>query len=106
MSRARGPTWAQFAAWCSRHGFDAADARRNIEQHGETIATVRLGAPTDADVEALRRAMVEAWQTWRVLADYSNMDAYNDARQDTDAAVLAYLNAKGERDAKRARGGL
>ena len=30
---ARGPTWAQFAAWCSRHGFDAADARRNIEQH-------------------------------------------------------------------------
>lgn len=30
---ARGPTWAQFSAWCSRHGFDAADARRDIEQH-------------------------------------------------------------------------
>ena len=80
MSRARGPTWAQFAAWCSRHGFDAADARRNIEQHGETIATVRLGAPNDADVEAvaaganlqLQRQQLDALVMglpWQRLAD-------------------------------------
>lgn len=74
---------------------------------GKTIATVRLGAPTDADVEALRRAMVEAHQTYAALNNaflVSSDQRYHagclrEQRALVDAARLY-------EDAKRARGGL
>ena len=61
---------------------------------------------TDADVETLRRAMVEAWQTWLALKECSpgdDRDAEGEvigwARRASVAAASAYLAAK------RARGG-
>ena len=45
---------------------------------GETIATVRLGAPTDADVEHLRRAMVEAHQTWQAVKGLTSVELDDD----------------------------
>ena len=30
---ARGPTWAQLAAWCRRNGVDSARVRDDIERH-------------------------------------------------------------------------
>lgn len=74
---------------------------------GETIATVRLGAPTDADVEHLRRAMVEAHQTYAALdamkgklVELGLGDEIFPARNKYGDATVAYLAAK------RARGGL
>lgn len=74
---------------------------------GETIATVRLGAPTDADVETLRRAMVEAHQTWQALDAMNGKlvelgfgDEIFPARNKYADATVAYLAAK------RARGAL
>lgn len=29
----KGPTWAQFEAWCHRNGVDAPRAREDIERH-------------------------------------------------------------------------
>lgn len=74
---------------------------------GETIATVRLGVPSDADVEHLRRAMVDAHQTMlalavvpsRALSPYDASEEADAARCDFGEAARAYVAAK------RARGG-
>lgn len=84
-----------------------AESVRTVD--GETIATVRLGASTDADVEHLRRAMVEAHQTWqailsipaRTVGDIGALDRYEqDAFRVFADAGRAWVAAK------RARGGL
>ena len=84
----------------SREPIGTVESVRKVD--GETIATVRLGAPTDADVEALRRAMVEAHQTMLALRDARDTK-HADGKAASDdylAATAAYLAAK------RARGGL
>lgn len=84
----------------SRDPIGTIESVRKVD--GETIATVRLGAPTDADVEALRRAMVEAHQTMLALraAPIHGRDLVDGAQFDLECAVGAYVAAK------RARGEL
>lgn len=89
----------------SRAPIGIAESVRKVD--GETIATVRLGAPTDADVETLRRAMVDAWQTWRSLIQMSSIDLGDDGYRVSAAASDAYQEAaRAYVAAKRARGGL
>ena len=79
---------------------------------GETIATVRLGAPSDADVEALRRAMVDAHQTYRAIDGAMMCDptwtGVHDALARARRALVDAARAHEEAVylAKRARGGL
>lgn len=90
----------------SRAPIGIAESVRTVD--GETIATVRLGVPSDADVEHLRRAMVDAHQTMlalavvpsRALSPYDASEEADAARCDFGEAARAYVAAK------RARGGL
>lgn len=86
----------------SREPIGVAESVRKVD--GETIATVRLGAPTDADVEHLRRAMVDAWQTYQALAPLSSADLGDDGYSISAAAMDAHREAaRAYVAAKRAR---
>lgn len=89
----------------SREQIGIAESVRTVD--GETIATVRLGAPTDADVEHARRRMNDAWLTLQALGAFrhgAEVDGLDEeewrAGCDFDAARAAYVSVK------RARGGL
>lgn len=91
-----------------RRGWHDAIAHAALTGRGEIPEAPRAVplAPTDADVEHLRRAMVEAHQTYAALDDYPEDDTEGlehetwRARDAFVAARRAYVAAK------RARGGM
>lgn len=89
----------------SRAPIGIAESVRTVD--GETIATVRLGVPSDADIEHLRRAMVGAHQTGEAL-DYAfkvtKRDVFARACEEASDALVDAASAYVA--AKRARGGL
>jgi hypothetical protein len=88
----------------SREPIGVVESVRKVDD--ETVATVRLGVPSDADVETLRRAMVEAHQTWLALKGLSSVELDDEGYVITSAAWQAWVDAaRAHVAAKRARGG-
>lgn len=75
-----------------------------VSAGGETLANPPPSKPTDADVEHLRRAMVDAHQTWLTLLSLSSADLGDDGYSVSAAASDAHREAaRAYVAAKRAR---